>query len=112
VIAARDMRVFDELEAAERYLERAEARVRRRRIVALTSVAAAAGLVGAVAFNARLLLAGGEYSPGEAAAWAAAGTIPLLLGVGAYLAGLRALSAAGAGPDRPLLGVVDPPEEH
>jgi len=120
----RDMSVFD---AAERdsevfgavlYLKRTTAQSKRRRIVALTSVAVFSGIVGAVAFNTRLLLAGGDYSLSSAAAVAAAGTIPLLLGVGAYLAGLKALQAVDAdlarvdpGPYRTLLGVVDPPEE-
>ena len=117
----RDMSVFDDIERqaqifdAVRYLERSAARRKRRNAVAASALAACAGLVGTVAVHARLLLAGGDYSTSAAAAVAALGTLPLLLGLGVYVAGLeylraldRDLERTDPAPMEPLLGVVEP----
>lgn len=115
----RDMSVFDDVEEqarifdAVRYLERNAIRRKRRSAVTLTALGVSAGLIGTVAVYARLLLAGGDYSTGGAIAVAAVGTVPLLLGLGSYIAGLeylrvldRNLERTDPAPLEPLLGVV------
>lgn len=121
----RDMSVFDDIERqaqvfdAVRYLERSAARRKRRRVAASTALGVGAGLIGTCVLHTRLLLlSGGDYSVSAAASAAAVGTLPLLLGLGAYIAGLQALRTIDADLDRfdpapvePLLGVVPPSEE-
>lgn len=117
----RDMDVFDHIEEqarifnAVRYLERNKIRQKRRSAVALTVLGVSVGLIGTVAVYARLLLAGGDYSTAGAVAVAAVGTLPLLLGLGTYIAGLeylraldRNLERTDPAPLEPLLGVVGP----
>lgn len=117
----RDMSVFDDIERqtqifeAVRYLERSATRRKRRNAVASSALIACAGLVGTVTVYTQLLLAGGEYSTGGAVAVAVLGTIPLLLGLGAYVAGLeylrvldRDIERTDPAPMEPLLGVVEP----
>lgn len=116
----RDMSVFDDIEEqarifdAVRYLERNAIRRKRRSAVIMTALGVSAGLIGTVVVHARLLLAGGDYSTGGAIAVAAVGTLPLLLGLGSYIAGLeylrvldRNLERTDPAPLEPLLGVVN-----
>lgn len=116
------MRVFDDVErqmavfGAVSYLEKAAARRQRRRTAVLTAVAGISGVAGTVALTAALLLTKDELSTGAAVAAASIATVPLLVGVGAYLAGLRALRLIDADVERfkpapeSLLGVVSPPK--
>lgn len=117
----RDTSVFDDIErqaqvfSAIRYLERTAADRKRRRAAVTAAFAAGVGLVGTVTVHARLLLARGEYSTGGAVAVAALGTLPLLAGLGAYIAGLeylrvldRDIERTDPAPMEPLLGVVAP----
>ena len=115
----RDMRVFDDVEEqtrifnAVRYLERNAIKRKRRGAVAMTALGVSTGLIGTVAVHARLLLAAGDYSTTGAITVAAVGTLPLLLGLGSYIAGLeylrvldRKLERTDPAPLEPLLGVV------
>lgn len=118
-MTTRDMSVFDDIERqthifnAALYIERNAARRKKRATALRSSVAVVAGLAVTVGIHAWLLLSGRFDSADNAAAVSALGTLPLLLGFGAYVAGLkrmrsvdRELSITDPEPLKPLLGVV------
>ena len=120
-MTARDMSVFDDLErqaqvfAAVRYIERNAARRKVRLALGAGLTSALAGVTATVMTHAQLLLDGGVDSAGSAFALSAMGTLPLLLGVYAYLSGLRYsravtrdLERLDPEPKKPLLGVIQP----